>query len=67
MVTQITPSRAKAVPSYSGTDPDPLVNEPPWIQTSTGQGPSGLGAALGAALTAGGSSLGAQTLRLRYS
>jgi hypothetical protein len=36
MLTHTTPSRAKAAPSYSGTDPDPFMNEPPWIQTSTG-------------------------------
>src|SRR2546429_8938141 len=36
MVTQTTPSRANAAPSYAPTDPDPFMNEPPWIQTSTG-------------------------------
>jgi hypothetical protein len=29
MVTHTTPSRANALPSYSPTDPDPFMNEPP--------------------------------------
>src|SRR5712692_7230328 len=37
MVTQTTPSRANAEPSYTGTAPEPFVNAPPWIQTSTGR------------------------------
>src|ERR1700759_2903558 len=40
MVTQTTPSRANAVPSYAPTDPEPFMNEPPWIQTSTGIPPA---------------------------
>ena len=40
MVTQTTPSRANAVPSYTPTDPDPFMNAPPWIQTSTGSPPA---------------------------
>src|SRR6516165_695428 len=36
MVTHTVPSRANAVPSYAPTEPDPFMNEPPWIQTSTG-------------------------------
>ena len=45
MVTQTTPSRAKAVPSYSSTEPEPFMNEPPWIHTRTGRPPSrGIGA-----------------------
>src|SRR3989442_5886504 len=40
MVTQTTPSRANAAPSYPPTDPDPFMNEPPWIQTSTGSPPA---------------------------
>jgi hypothetical protein len=53
MVTQTTPSRANAVTSYSGSDPDPLVNEPPWVHTSTGR-PCARGS-------------GVQTLKFRYS
>jgi hypothetical protein len=37
MVTQTTPSRANAAPLYSATDPDPFMNDPPWIHTSTGR------------------------------
>src|SRR5580765_288579 len=40
MVTHTTPSRAKAAPSYAPTDPEPFMNEPPWIQTSTGSPPA---------------------------
>ena len=29
MVTHTMPSRAKARPSYSATEPDPFMNEPP--------------------------------------
>ena len=36
MLTHTTPSRANAAPSYSPTDDDPFMNEPPWIHTSTG-------------------------------
>src|ERR1700761_5174362 len=39
------PSRANAEPSYSATDPEPFMNEPPWTQTSTGRpGVAGSGA-----------------------
>jgi len=31
--------RANPTPQYSATDPDPFMNEPPWIQTSTGSRP----------------------------
>ena len=53
MVTHTTPSRANADPSYAPTDPDPFMNEPPWIHTSTGR-PSASGS-------------GVQTLRFRQS
>jgi hypothetical protein len=36
MVTHTTPSRANAPPLYSATDPEPFMNDPPWIHTSTG-------------------------------
>src|ERR1017187_2336424 len=36
MVTQTMPSRANAAPLYSASEDDPFMNEPPWIQTSTG-------------------------------
>src|SRR6202008_4703240 len=53
MVTHTTPSRANAAPSYAPTDPDPFMNEPPWIQTSTGSPPA--------------PTSGVQTLRFRQS
>ena len=53
MVTHTTPSRANAAPLYAPTDPDPFMNEPPWIHTSTGS-PAEPGS-------------GVQTLRFRHS
>ena len=35
-LTHTMPSRANAEPSYSATDAEPFMNEPPWTQTSTG-------------------------------
>src|SRR5678815_3339385 len=33
------PSCANGAPLYSGVDPEPMTNAPPWIQTITGQLP----------------------------
>src|SRR5689334_4578900 len=54
MVTTTTsPFTANDVPSYHWVDPEPLVNDPPWIHTITGRRPA--------------SAAGVQTLRNRQS
>ncbi len=45
---------ARFAPSYMGSDPEPVVNAPPWIQNMTGS-------------VAWGSRLGVQTFRFRQS
>src|SRR4051812_1085354 len=42
------PSAVNGAPWYSGMDPDPNTNAPPWIHTMTGQGPAGADSPAGA-------------------